>query len=98
MDRMTSFRNQKTVVAPTDVARNTHNLCSYPTKHREPCHINMKNGKDSKAISEKEASDLAIFSKQISRLSEDYFILQKKLNEMILSQKLTPFLSGCLSS
>lgn len=65
MDRMTSFRNQKTVVAPTDVARNTHNLCSYPTKHREPCHINMKNGKDSKAISEKEASDLAIFSKQV---------------------------------
>ncbi|XP_073085332.1 myosin-IIIa-like isoform X2 [Manis javanica] len=94
MDRMTSFRNQKTVVAPTDVARNTHNLCSYPTKHREPCHINMKNGKDSKAISEKEASDLAIFSKQISRLSEDYFILQKKLNQMILSQQLKPFYLG----
>nr|6JLE_E Chain E, Myosin-IIIa [Homo sapiens] len=44
--------------------------------------------KDSKATSEREACGLAIFSKQISKLSEEYFILQKKLNEMILSQQL----------
>ncbi|KAJ6666746.1 hypothetical protein lerEdw1_020470, partial [Lerista edwardsae] len=39
---------------------------------------------------EKERSDLAAFSKQISKLSEDYLALQQKLNEMILSHRLRP--------
>ncbi|XP_054847463.1 myosin-IIIa [Eublepharis macularius] len=39
---------------------------------------------------EKEKSDLAAFSKQISKLSEDYLLLQQKLNEMILSHQLRP--------
>ncbi|XP_006139789.1 myosin-IIIa [Tupaia chinensis] len=84
------FKAQKMVARPTEVARDTQNLYSCPTKHEETFNIDMKDDKDSKAISEKEARDLAIFSKQISRLSEEYFILQKKLNEMILSQQLKP--------
>ncbi|XP_048367291.1 myosin-IIIa isoform X2 [Sphaerodactylus townsendi] len=39
---------------------------------------------------EKEKSDLAAFSRQISKLSEDYLLLQQKLNEMILSHQLRP--------
>ncbi|KAB0381690.1 hypothetical protein FD755_003607 [Muntiacus reevesi] len=93
-DRMSSFRNQKVVATPTEVARNTHNLYSYPTKLEDPCSIGKKSDKDAKAISEKEACDLAIFSKQVSKLSEEYFILQKKLNEMILSQQLKPLYFG----
>uniref|UniRef100_A0A8D1R6U1 non-specific serine/threonine protein kinase n=1 Tax=Sus scrofa TaxID=9823 RepID=A0A8D1R6U1_PIG len=89
-DRMSSFKSQKVVATPTEVARNPHNLYSYPTKLEESCNIRMKSDKDSKAISEKAACDLAIFSKQISKLSEEYFILQKKLNEMILPQQLKP--------
>uniref|UniRef100_A0A8D2Q8J2 non-specific serine/threonine protein kinase n=1 Tax=Varanus komodoensis TaxID=61221 RepID=A0A8D2Q8J2_VARKO len=37
-----------------------------------------------------ERSDLAAFSRQISKLSEDYLVLQQKLNEMILSHQLRP--------
>ncbi|KAB0398693.1 hypothetical protein E2I00_002719 [Balaenoptera physalus] len=93
-DRMSSFKNQKAVATPTEVARNTHTLYSHPAKFEESCNIRMKSDKDSKAISEKEACDLAIFSKQISKLSEEYFILQKKLNEVILSQQLKPLYLG----
>ncbi|XP_077930210.1 myosin-IIIa [Halichoerus grypus] len=93
-DRVSSFKNQKIVATPTDVARNTHDLYSYPTKHEESCNSRTKNDKDPKTVLEKEACDLAIFSKQISKLSEEYFILQKKLNEMILSQQLKPLYLG----
>ncbi|KAI4538021.1 hypothetical protein MG293_011424 [Ovis ammon polii] len=93
-DRMSSFRNQKVVATPAEVARNTHNLYSYPTKLEDSCNIGMKSYKDTKAVSEKEACDLAIFSKQVSKLSEEYFILQKKLNEMILSEQLKPLYFG----
>ncbi|XP_027969934.1 myosin-IIIa [Eumetopias jubatus] len=93
-DRVSSFKNQKIVATPTDVARNTHDLYSYPTKHEESCNFRTKNDKDPKTVLEKEACDLAIFSKQISKLSEEYFILQKKLNEMILSQQLKPLYLG----
>ncbi|XP_032000825.1 myosin-IIIa [Hylobates moloch] len=93
-DKMSSFKHQRIVTTPTEVARNTHNLYSYPTKHEEINNIKMKDNKDSKATSEREACDLAIFSKQISKLSEEYFILQKKLNEMILSQQLKPLYLG----
>ncbi|XP_059516951.1 myosin-IIIa [Myotis daubentonii] len=93
-DRRSSFKNQNIVPTMTEVARNTHNLYPCSTKHEESCNINMRNDKDSKAMSEKEACDLAMFSKQISKLSEEYFILQKKLNEMILSQQLKPLYLG----
>ncbi|XP_011857404.1 PREDICTED: myosin-IIIa [Mandrillus leucophaeus] len=93
-DKMSSFKHQRIVTTPTEVARNTQNLYSYPTKHEETNNIKMKDNKDSKATSEREAWDLAIFSKQISKLSEEYFILQKKLNEMILSQQLKPLYLG----
>ncbi|XP_045255644.2 myosin-IIIa isoform X2 [Macaca fascicularis] len=95
-DKMSSFKHQRIVTTPTEVARNTQNLYSYPTKHEETNNIKMKDNKDSKATSEREAWDLAIFSKQISKLSEEYFILQKKLNEMILSQQLKPLYLGVL--
>ncbi|XP_011736723.2 myosin-IIIa isoform X1 [Macaca nemestrina] len=95
-DKMSSFKHQRIVTTPTEVARNTQNLYSYPTKHEETNNIKMKDNKHSKATSEREAWDLAIFSKQISKLSEEYFILQKKLNEMILSQQLKPLYLGVL--
>ncbi|XP_054222082.1 myosin-IIIa isoform X8 [Homo sapiens] len=93
-DKMSSFKHQRIVTTPTEVARNTHNLYSYPTKHEEINNIKKKDNKDSKATSEREACGLAIFSKQISKLSEEYFILQKKLNEMILSQQLKSLYLG----
>ncbi|XP_030301276.1 myosin-IIIa isoform X2 [Calypte anna] len=52
-----------------------------------------REAEDSKTLtgdSEKEACDLAAFSRQISKLSEDYLALQQKLNEMILSHQLRP--------
>ncbi|XP_047599155.1 myosin-IIIa isoform X3 [Lutra lutra] len=95
-DRTSSLKNQKIVATQTEEARNTHDLYSCPTKHEESCNFRTKNDKDLKADLEKEACDLAIFSKQISKLSEEYFILQKKLNEMILSQQLKPlYLGNC---
>ncbi|XP_075778654.1 myosin-IIIa isoform X2 [Pelodiscus sinensis] len=51
---------------------------------QEERHNNLKDG------SAKEACDLADFSRQISKLSEDYLALQQKLNEMILSHQLRP--------
>ncbi|XP_011911464.1 PREDICTED: myosin-IIIa [Cercocebus atys] len=64
-DKMSSFKHQRIVTTPTEVARNTQNLYSYPTKHEETNNIKMKDNKDSKATSEREAWDLAIFSKQV---------------------------------
>ncbi|ELK16988.1 Myosin IIIA [Pteropus alecto] len=140
-DRRSSFKTPNVVATPSEGAINTQNLYFYSTKHEGSCNIMMKNDRDSKAISEKEACDLAIFSKQsgtrtltcsapetdieetwkyheyleladhamggdpvhprdktrgreISKLSEEYFILQKKLNEMILSQQLKPLYLG----
>lgn len=66
-DRRSSFKNQNIAPTMTEVARNTHNLYSYSTKHEESYNINMRNDKDSKAISEKEACDLAMFSKQVCK-------------------------------
>ncbi|XP_073912581.1 myosin-IIIa [Castor canadensis] len=89
-----SFKNQKILATPTEVAKNTHDVYSCPTKHEGIQNIKMKDDRDSKETSEKQACDLGIFSKQISKLSEEYFILQKKLNEMILSQQLKPLYLG----
>ncbi|EPY75539.1 hypothetical protein CB1_001629011 [Camelus ferus] len=67
-DRAASFKNQKAVATPTEGARNTHNLYSCPTTLEDSCNIRMKSDKDTKAVSEKDACDLAIFSKQGPRL------------------------------
>nr|XP_027808898.1 myosin-IIIa [Marmota flaviventris] len=89
-----SFKNEKILATPGEVTRNTHSVYSCPTKHEETPNIKMKDDRYSKATSEKAACDLAIFSKEISKLSEEYFILQKKMNEMILSQQLKPLYLG----
>ncbi|XP_051006852.1 myosin-IIIa [Acomys russatus] len=94
-DRMSpSFKNQKILSSPTEVARNIHNIYSCPPEHEGTHHVKVLNDRDSKTASKKEASDLAMFSRQISKLSEEYFTLQKNLNEMILSQQLKPLYLG----
>ncbi|XP_017203117.3 myosin-IIIa isoform X2 [Oryctolagus cuniculus] len=75
-------------------AKSTHNLYSSSTKCGESCSTKTKEGRDAKAVSEKAAWDVVTFSKQISKLSEDYFILQKRVNEMIFSQHLKPLHLG----
>ncbi|KAM9233010.1 myosin-IIIa-like [Leptosomus discolor] len=60
------------------------------TKDRESTSMEAEDSKTLKGDSEKEACDLAAFSRQISKLSEDYLALQQKLNEMILSHQLRP--------
>ncbi|XP_063094100.1 myosin-IIIa isoform X4 [Cavia porcellus] len=85
-----SIKNQRVLTKPTEVTKNTHGVYSCPTKNEEICNSKMKDDRDSKAASEKRAYDLAVFSEQISKISEEYFILQKKLNEVILSQQLKP--------
>ncbi|EHB00818.1 Myosin IIIA [Heterocephalus glaber] len=89
-----SFKGQRALATPAEVTKNTHGVYSCPTKHAGICNSKVKDGSDSKATSEKEVCDLAVFSKQISKLSEEYFILQKRLNEMILSQQLKPLYLG----
>ncbi|XP_075827227.1 myosin-IIIa [Microtus pennsylvanicus] len=94
-DRLSpSLKNQKIISSPTEVARSIHSVDSCPTKQEGTHPIKDTNDRDSKVASEKEACDLAMFSRQISKLSEDYFILQKNLNEMILSQQLKPLYLG----
>ncbi|XP_057643828.1 myosin-IIIa [Chionomys nivalis] len=94
-DRLSpSLKNQKIISSATEVARNIHSVYSCPTKQEGTHPIKVTNNRDSKVASEKEACDLAMFSRQISKLSEDYFILQKNLNEMILSQQLKPLYLG----
>ncbi|XP_041497545.1 myosin-IIIa isoform X2 [Microtus oregoni] len=94
-DRLSpSLKSQKIISSPTEVARNIHSVDSCPTKQEGTHPIKDTNDRDSKVASEKEACDLAMFSRQISKLSEDYFILQKNLNEMILSQQLKPLYLG----
>ncbi|XP_053916077.1 myosin-IIIa isoform X1 [Cuculus canorus] len=60
------------------------------TKDREGTSAEAEDPKTPKGESEKDACDLAAFSRQISKLSEDYLALQQKLNEMILSHQLRP--------
>ncbi|CAO2594794.1 Myo3a [Lemmus lemmus] len=94
-DRLSpSFKTQKIISSPTEVARNIHSVYSCPTKQEGTRPIKVTNDRDSKVASEKEACDLAMFTRQITKLSEDYFILQKNLNEMILSQQLKPLYLG----
>ncbi|XP_069715610.1 myosin-IIIa [Phaenicophaeus curvirostris] len=60
------------------------------TKDRGGTSVEAEDPKTLKGDSEKDACDLAAFSRQISKLSEDYLALQQKLNEMILSHQLRP--------
>ncbi|KAM4828741.1 myosin-IIIa [Thomomys bottae] len=85
------FQNEKSLTTPMEHIPNTHSCL---TMHEETQTIKIKDDGDSKATSETEVHELATFSKQISRLSEEYFTLQKNLNETILSQQLKPLYLG----
>uniref|UniRef100_A0A8C8BPE5 non-specific serine/threonine protein kinase n=1 Tax=Otus sunia TaxID=257818 RepID=A0A8C8BPE5_9STRI len=80
---------EKTIKEPTD-AVHVQNNDPQTTKYREGTDTEVEDPKILKGDSEKEACDLAAFSRQISKLSEDYLALQQKLNEMILSHQLKP--------
>ncbi|CAM9230887.1 unnamed protein product [Bubo scandiacus] len=80
---------EKTIKKPTD-AVHVQNNDPQTTKYRESTDTEVEDPKILKGGSEKEACDLAAFSRQISKLSEDYLALQQKLNEMILSHQLKP--------
>ncbi|XP_015269772.1 PREDICTED: myosin-IIIa [Gekko japonicus] len=69
----------------------SQNLGSKSVKERRSSSAHAEGHKNIlKDGAEKEKSDLAAFSRQISKLSEDYLLLQQKLNEMILSHQLRP--------
>nr|XP_056712964.1 myosin-IIIa isoform X2 [Euleptes europaea] len=69
----------------------SQNLGSKAVKERRSSGAHSEDHKNIlKDGAEKEKSDLAAFSRQISKLSEDYLLLQQKLNEMILSHQLRP--------
>ncbi|CAN8185030.1 unnamed protein product [Coccothraustes coccothraustes] len=78
---------EKTIKEPTE-ATHVQNNNPQTKKGRES--TEAEDSKTLKGDSEKEACDLAAFSRQISKLSEDYLALQQKLNEMILSHQLRP--------
>ncbi|NXA97314.1 MYO3A protein, partial [Melanocharis versteri] len=80
---------EKTIKEPTE-AIHVQNNNPQTTKGRESTSTEAEDSKTLKGDSEKEACDLAAFSRQISKLSEDYLALQQKLNEMILSHQLRP--------
>ncbi|XP_075603269.1 myosin-IIIa [Balearica regulorum gibbericeps] len=80
---------EKTIKEPTE-AVHVQNNDPQTTKDRDSTHTEAEDSKTLKGDSEKEACDLAAFSRQISKLSEDYLALQQKLNEMILSHQLRP--------
>ncbi|NXK89279.1 MYO3A protein, partial [Formicarius rufipectus] len=95
---------EKTIKEPTEAVCIQNNN-PQTTKRRESTSTETEDSKTLKGDSEKEACDLAAFSRQISKLSEDYLALQQKLNEMILSHQLRPVMlpkdkqaNGCLSS
>ncbi|XP_050180783.1 LOW QUALITY PROTEIN: myosin-IIIa [Myiozetetes cayanensis] len=80
---------EKTIKDPTEAVCIQNNN-PQKTKSRESTSTQAEDSKTLKGDSEKEACDLAAFSRQISKLSEDYLALQQKLNEMILSHQLRP--------
>ncbi|KAF1422352.1 Myosin-IIIa, partial [Spheniscus humboldti] len=80
---------EKTIKEATE-AMHIQNNDPQTTKDRESTSTEAEDSKTLKGDSEKEACDLAAFSRQISKLSEDYLALQQKLNEMILSHQLRP--------
>ncbi|KAF4788490.1 Myosin-IIIa [Turdus rufiventris] len=80
---------EKTIKKPTEVI-DVQNNNPQTTKGRESTNTEATDSKTLRGDPEKEACDLAAFSRQISKLSEDYLALQQKLNEMILSHQLRP--------
>ncbi|XP_037241617.1 myosin-IIIa isoform X2 [Falco rusticolus] len=80
---------EKTIKEPTEAVC-VQNNDPQIRKDRESTSTEAEVSKTLKGNSEKEACDLAAFSRQISKLSEDYLALQQKLNEMILSHQLRP--------
>ncbi|NWX72735.1 MYO3A protein, partial [Alca torda] len=87
--KLPSKSQEETRKEPTEAVHVQHND-PQKTKDRESTGTEAENSKTRKGDSEKEACDLAAFSRQISKLSEDYLALQQKLNEMILSHQLRP--------
>ncbi|XP_008935282.1 PREDICTED: myosin-IIIa [Merops nubicus] len=83
-------KSQDKTIKETTEALDIQNNDPQTTKERESTSIEAEDSKTPKGDSEKEACDLAAFSRQISKLSEDYLALQQKLNEMILSHQLRP--------
>ncbi|XP_052660492.1 myosin-IIIa isoform X1 [Harpia harpyja] len=80
---------EKTTKEPTEAVHVQKND-PQTTEDRESTSKETEDSKTLKGDSEKDACDLAAFSRQISKLSEDYLALQQKLNEMILSHQLKP--------
>ncbi|XP_074429523.1 myosin-IIIa [Larus michahellis] len=87
--KLPSKSQEKTIKETTEAVR-VQNNDPQTTKDRESTGTEAEDSKTLKGDSEKEACDLAAFSRQISKLSEDYLALQQKLNEMILSHQLRP--------
>ncbi|NXV27618.1 MYO3A protein, partial [Rissa tridactyla] len=83
-------KSQEKTIKETTEAVHVQNNDPQTTKDRESTGTEAEDSKTLKGDSEKEACDLAAFSRQISKLSEDYLALQQKLNEMILSHQLRP--------
>ncbi|NWJ10221.1 MYO3A protein, partial [Crypturellus undulatus] len=83
-------KNQEKTIKETREAACIQSNDPKTTKHKENTGAQAEDRKTLKEGSEKEACDLAAFSRQISKLSEDYLALQQKLNEMILSHQLRP--------
>ncbi|KFQ89270.1 Myosin-IIIa, partial [Phoenicopterus ruber ruber] len=83
-------KSQEKTIKETTEAVYVQNNDPQTTKDRESTGTEAEDSKTLKGDSEKETCDLAAFSRQISKLSEDYLALQQKLNEMILSHQLRP--------
>ncbi|NXB12262.1 MYO3A protein, partial [Cnemophilus loriae] len=86
--KLPSKSQEKTKKEPTEAIHVRNN--NSQTNGSESASTEAEDTKTLKGDSEKEACDLAAFSRQISKLSEDYLALQQKLNEMILSHQLRP--------
>ncbi|NWH29183.1 MYO3A protein, partial [Chloropsis hardwickii] len=83
-------KSQEKITKDPTEAIHVQNNNPQTAKGREGTSTEAEDSKTLKGDSEKEACDLAAFSRQISKLSEDYLALQQKLNEMILSHQLRP--------
>ncbi|XP_052550371.1 myosin-IIIa isoform X2 [Tympanuchus pallidicinctus] len=83
-------KSQENTAKESTEAVHIQNKDPQTKKSKESTVIEAEGSKTQKGGSEKETCDLAAFSRQISKLSEDYLALQQKLNEMILSHQLRP--------
>uniref|UniRef100_A0A8C9F9R9 non-specific serine/threonine protein kinase n=1 Tax=Pavo cristatus TaxID=9049 RepID=A0A8C9F9R9_PAVCR len=83
-------KSQENTAKESTEAVHIQNKDPQTKKSKESTVTEAEGSKTLKGGSEKETCDLAAFSRQISKLSEDYLALQQKLNEMILSHQLRP--------